>query len=100
MNGKFNNLKIIRSRMTGWQLESFNESYEHKLKNELHYLKRQIKNNMSKTTIAIIIYVLGLIFGALVLDLWSAETSPKALLGMLWTALFLIALYFAEFKNK
>ena len=67
---------------------------------ELHYLKRQIRNNMSKTTIAIIIYVLGLIFGALVLDLWSAETSPKALLGMLWTALFLIALYFAEFKNK
>mgnify|MGYP006240713735 FL=1 len=67
---------------------------------ELHYLKRQIRNNMSKTTIAIIIYVLGLIFGALVLDLWSAETSPKALLGLLWTALFLIALYFAEFKNK
>jgi|TARA_B100001540_G_C15273817_1_gene402722 hypothetical protein len=67
---------------------------------ELHYLKRLIKNNMSKTTIAIIIYVLGLIFGALVLDLWSAETSPKALLGMIWTALFLIALYFAEFKNE
>ncbi len=67
---------------------------------ELHYLKRQIRNNMSKTTIAIIIYVLGLIFGALVLDLWSAETSPKALLGMIWTALFLIALYFVEFKNE
>ena len=67
---------------------------------ELHYLKRLIKNNMSKTTIAIIIYVLGLIFGALVLDLWSAETSPKALLGMIWTALFLIALYFVEFKNE
>ena len=67
---------------------------------ELHYLKKQIKNNMSKTTISIIIYVLGLIFGALVLDLWSAETSPKALLGMFWTALFLIALYFFETKNK
>ncbi len=67
---------------------------------EPHYSKKQIRNNMSKTTIAIIIYVLGLIFGALVLDLWSAETSPKALLGLLWTALFLIALYFAEFKNK
>ena len=64
------------------------------------YLKKQIKNDMSKTTIAIIIYVLGLIFGALVLDLWSAETSPKALLGMIWTALFLIALYFVEFKNE
>tara|TARA_B100001057_G_scaffold166570_1_gene167282 strand:- start:371 stop:541 length:171 start_codon:yes stop_codon:yes gene_type:complete len=53
---------------------------------------------MSKTTVVIIIYVLGLIFGALVLDLWSAETSPKALLGMGWTALFLIGLFFAD-KN-
>ena len=67
---------------------------------EPRYLKRQIKNNMSKTTIVIIVYILGLIFGALVLDLWSAETSPKALLGMIWTALFLIALYFVEFKNE
>ena len=65
-----------------------------------HYIKKQIRNDMSKTTIAIVIYVLGLIFGALVLDLWSAETSPKALLGMIWTALFLIALYFVEFKNE
>tara|TARA_B100001093_G_scaffold297076_1_gene283299 strand:+ start:171 stop:341 length:171 start_codon:yes stop_codon:yes gene_type:complete len=53
---------------------------------------------MNKTTVVIIIYVLGLIFGALVLDLWSAETSPKALLGMGWTALFLIGLFFAD-KN-
>jgi hypothetical protein len=67
---------------------------------EPRYLKRQIKNDMSKTTMVIIVYVLGLIFGALVLDLWSAETSPKALLGMIWTALFLIALYFVEFKNE
>tara|TARA_Y100001970_G_scaffold251229_1_gene323776 strand:+ start:129 stop:296 length:168 start_codon:yes stop_codon:yes gene_type:complete len=54
---------------------------------------------MSKTTLAIIVYILGLIFGALVLDLWSAETGPKALIGMAWTALFLIALYFAELKK-
>ena len=53
---------------------------------------------MSKTNIVIIIFILGLIFGALVLDLWSAETSPKALLGMGWTALFLIGLFFAD-KN-
>ena len=55
---------------------------------------------MDKSKLVIIIYVLGLIFGALVLDIWSAETGPKALLGMVWTALFLIALYFAEFRNK
>ena len=54
---------------------------------------------MSKTTISIIIYVLGLILGALVLDIWSAETSPKALLGIAWTTLFAIALFFAE-KEK
>ena len=54
---------------------------------------------MSKTTIVIIIYILGLIFGALVLDLWSAETSPKALLGIGWTALLLIGLFFTE-KNE
>ena len=51
---------------------------------------------MSKSTLIIIIYILGLLFGALVLDIWSAETSPKALLGIGWTALLLIALFFAE----
>ena len=54
---------------------------------------------MSKSTIVVIIYIIGLIFGALVLDMWSAETSPKALLGIGWTALFLIGLFFAE-KNE
>ena len=54
---------------------------------------------MNKSTILIIIYIVGLIFGALVLDIWSAETSPKALLGIGWTALLLIGLFFAE-KNE
>ena len=52
---------------------------------------------MSKTSIVIIIYVLGLIFGALVLDLWSADTNIiKGLLGLGWTALLLIGLFFVE----
>ena len=51
---------------------------------------------MNKSTIIIIIYIVGLIFGALVLDIWSAETSPKALIGIGWTALLLIGLFFAE----
>jgi len=71
-----------------------------KLKADFHYLKSQIKNNMNKTNIAIVIYVLGLLFGAFVLDIWSAETSPKAILGILWTALFAISLYYLEFKDK
>ena len=54
---------------------------------------------MNKSTIVIIIYILGLIFGALVLDIWSAETSPRALLGIGWTALMLIGLFFTE-KNE
>ena len=54
---------------------------------------------MNKTNLAIIIYVIGIIIGMFVLDIWSAETSPKALLGIAWTTLFAIALFFAE-KEK
>lgn len=54
---------------------------------------------MRKSDIVIIIYVLGLLFGALVLDLWDSETSPKSLLGIIWTAIFLVFLYFSEKKN-
>mgnify|MGYP006146953545 CR=1 FL=1 len=55
---------------------------------------------MYKSTIVIIIYIIGLIFGAVVLDIWSAETSPKALLGIMWTALLLIGLFFADKNEK
>ena len=56
---------------------------------------------MSKVLIGIIIYIIGLIFGAVVLDLWSADTSVfKGLLGLGWTALLLIGLFFAEKNEK
>ena len=55
---------------------------------------------MYKSTIVIIIYIIGLIFGALVLDMWSANTSPKALLGIGWTALLLIGLFITEKNEK
>ena len=62
------------------------------------FLKKNCQ--MSKTTIVIIVYVLGLIFGALFLDLWSADTNIiKGLIGLGWTALLLIGLFFAE-KNE
>ena len=54
---------------------------------------------MSKTNIAIIIYIAGIVFGAFFLDIWSAETGPKALLGIIWTALFAISLYYFEKKE-
>ena len=55
---------------------------------------------MYKSTIVIIIYIIGLIFGAVVLDIWSAQTSPKALLGIGWTAFLLIGLYLTEKNEK
>ena len=51
---------------------------------------------MAKTTIVMIIYILGLIFGALFLKIWSADTNVyKGLLGLGWTAIFLISLFLA-----
>ena len=54
---------------------------------------------MNKSTIVILVYIIGLIFGALILDMWSAKTSPKALLGIGWTTLLLIGLFLTE-KNE
>ena len=56
---------------------------------------------MSKSSIIIIIYILGLILGALFLNIWSADTSVfKGLLGLGWTALLLIGLFFADKNEK
>jgi hypothetical protein len=55
---------------------------------------------MRKSNLVIIIYIIGLIFGAVVLDLWSADTSPKALLGIGWTTLLLIGLFITEKNEK
>ena len=55
---------------------------------------------MFKIKHVVILYILGIIFGALFLDIWSSETSiKKGLIAMFWTALFLVALIFVE-KNK
>ena len=55
---------------------------------------------MSQSSIVIIIYILGIIIGALFLDIWGAETSvKKGLMALGWTALLLIALFYAD-KNK
>ena len=41
---KDNNIKKIRSRLTGWQLESFNESYEYKIQNGISLFKKKLLN--------------------------------------------------------
>ena len=56
---------------------------------------------MSKSTITILIYILGLIFAALFLDVWSAETSfVKTISVFVWTIIFLIALFYFDKNEK
>ena len=51
---------------------------------------------MRKTTLTIIIYALGMIFCALILEIWDAETSIiNASIALVWTIIFLIALFYA-----
>ena len=39
---KENNLKILLTRLKGWQLESFKESYEHKVSHGLSLFKKEL----------------------------------------------------------
>ena len=41
---KSNNLEEIKKRLSGWQLDSFNESYEHKINNGISLFKKNLKN--------------------------------------------------------
>tara|TARA_B100000945_G_C19977648_1_gene410612 strand:+ start:18 stop:188 length:171 start_codon:yes stop_codon:yes gene_type:complete len=55
---------------------------------------------MRQSNLAIIIYVIGIIIGALFLDIWGAETNiKKGLIALGWTALLIIALFYAD-KNE
>ncbi len=56
---------------------------------------------MNQSNIAIIIYVIGVVIGALFMDIWGAETNiKKGLMALGWTALLLIALFYADRKEK
>ena len=55
---------------------------------------------MSKVKIATIIYVVGIIIGALFFDVWGAETTPQKTISVfIWTVIFIITLFFAD-KNE
>ena len=41
---KKNNLNIIKKRLSGWQFESFEESYKYKIKNGISLFKKSLKN--------------------------------------------------------
>ena len=56
---------------------------------------------MNKTTIATIIYVLGILIGAFFLKVWGAETSLiKTISIFVWTIIFLIALFYADKQER
>ena len=44
-NWKKNNLKIILTRLKGWQLESFKESYEYKVSHGLSLYKKELNKD-------------------------------------------------------
>ena len=49
---------------------------------------------MSKVKIASIIYVIGIIIGALFFDVWGAETTPQKTISVfIWTVIFIITLF-------
>ena len=56
---------------------------------------------MSKLTLLTIIYIVGIIIGALFFDVWGAETTfLKTMSVFIWTIVFLIALFYIDKKQK
>ena len=56
---------------------------------------------MNKTTLATIIYLLGILIGAFFLKVWGEETSfIKTISIFIWTIIFLIALFYADKNEK
>ena len=41
---KRKNIQTLKKRLTGWQLESFEESYTYKLENGISLFKKKMKN--------------------------------------------------------
>ena len=41
---KNDNLTNIQKRLTGWQLESFKDSYKHKIENGISLFKKNLNN--------------------------------------------------------
>ena len=56
---------------------------------------------MNKLKILIITYVLGVVIGALFLDVWGAKTTfIKTMSIFLWTIIFLVALFYVDKNEK
>ena len=56
---------------------------------------------MNKLTLLTIIYIVGIIIGALFFDVWGAKTTfLKTMSVFIWTIIFLIALFYIDKKQK
>ena len=56
---------------------------------------------MNKTIIVTVIYILGIIIGALFLDVWGSEISfLKTISVFVWTIIFLITLFYFDKNEK
>ena len=56
---------------------------------------------MNKLKLLTITYAIGIIIGALFLDVWGAETTLiKTMSIFIWTILFLIALFYVDKNEK
>ena len=56
---------------------------------------------MNKSIIFTIIYIVGIIVGALFLDIWGSEVSLiKTVVIFIWTIIFLITLFFTDKNEK
>ena len=56
---------------------------------------------MNKLTLLTIIYIVGIIIGALFFDVWGAKTTfLKTMSVFIWTIIFIIALFYIDKKQK
>ena len=56
---------------------------------------------MKQSNMVIVIYVTGIIIGALFLDIWDADINiKKGLMALGWTTLLLIGLFYADKKKQ
>ena len=64
-------------------------------------ITRKARRIMNKLTLITILYVIGVLIGALFLDVWGAETTfIKTMSIFLWTIIFLIALFYVDKYEK
>ena len=60
-----------------------------------------VRKLMNKLTFITVLYVIGVLIGALFFDVWGAETTfIKTMSIFLWTIIFLIALFYVDKYEK